>query len=342
MQKFRDLFKSVFALRATVICLSAVILSVAVMAIALNLAVYEVTIDDNGTAGTYKVYSKTVEGVLAETGLELRDGDQLSCRPEDSVRECGSIKITRAKTVIVALDDQEKTVKTVSGTVEELVKELEIPLGDENLLITPAETPVSENLKVEIIAKAYREVKESEVIPYETKSVANSSMKKGTDKVKTAGVNGEKVKTYKVLEHNGKVIEKELLSEEVTKKPVSKVVEYGTMVTTVTNRSNTSGRKGDFSYSKVLEMTAYSYSGGGLTATGKACAVGRVAVDPRVIPLGTRLYIEAWDGKSWTYGYAVAEDTGGAIKGHKIDLYRNTESECINFGVRKAKVYILD
>lgn len=342
MQKIKDLFKSVFALRATVICLAAVLFSVAVTALALNLAVYEVTIDDNGTAGTYKVYSGTVEGVLAETGLELRDGDQLSCRPDESARECGVIKITRAKTVIVALDDQEKTVRTVSKTVDELVKELEIPLGDENYLVTPAETPVSENLKVEVIAKVYREVKEKEAIPFETRNVANSNMKKGTDKVKTAGVNGEKTVTYKVLEHNGKIIEKSRVTEEVTKKPVEKVVEYGTMVSTVTNRSDTSGRKGDLSYSRVLEMTAYSYSGGGLTATGKACAVGRVAVDPRVIPLGTRLYIEAWDGHSWTYGYAVAEDTGGAIKGHKIDLYRNTESECINFGVRKAKVYILD
>ena len=211
-------------------------------------------------------------------------------------------------------------------------------------------------------------MKETESIPYETKSVANNTMKKGIENVKTAGVNGEKVKTYKVLEHNGQVIEKQMVSEEVTKKPVTKVVEYGTVVATITNRGNTTARNnetkssspaqssstsaqsggsatkanGTISYSKVLEMTAYSYTGGGLTASGSPCAVGRVAVDPKVIPLGTRLYIEAWDGSSWTYGYAVAADTGGAIKGNKIDLYRNTETECRNFGVRKAKVYVLN
>ncbi len=342
MQKIKDLIKSVFALKAIVICASALLISVAVIALALNLVVYEVIIDDNGTAASYKVYSRTVEDVLSETGLELKEGDKLSCKPEDAARNLGKISIIRAKTVTVAFNDETKTVRTISETVGALVEELDITLGDENLLLTDAKTPVSENLKVEIIAKNYREIKETESIPYETKSIANGNMKKGTSKVVTAGVNGAVEKTYKVLEHNGQVIEKVMVSEEVKKEPVSKVVEYGTVVASITNRGDTSGRTKDFSYSKVLEMTAYSYSGGGLTATGKACAVGRVAVDPRIIPLGTRLYIEAWDGSSWTYGYAVAEDTGGAIKGHKIDLYRNTESECINFGVRKARVYVLD
>lgn len=70
-------------------------------------------------------------------------------------------------------------------------------------------------------------------------------------------------------------------------------------------------------------------------------AWGRVAVDPRVIPLGTRMYIETADG-SLIYGYAVAADTGGAIKGNIVDLYFNTYQECVNFGRRAVKVYILD
>ena len=68
---------------------------------------------------------------------------------------------------------------------------------------------------------------------------------------------------------------------------------------------------------------------------------GVVAVDPRVIPLGTRLYIETADG-SYIYGNAVAGDTGGAIKGNKIDLFMNSYSECMQFGRRTVNVYILD
>ena len=68
---------------------------------------------------------------------------------------------------------------------------------------------------------------------------------------------------------------------------------------------------------------------------------GVIAVDPNVIPLGTRLYVEAADG-SWTYGYCVAGDTGGAIKGNKIDLFFDTAAEVKKFGVRNARVYILE
>ena len=77
-----------------------------------------------------------------------------------------------------------------------------------------------------------------------------------------------------------------------------------------------------------------SHPGYGITYTGTRARVGTVAVDPRVIPLGTKMYVEG-------YGYAVAEDIGGAIKGNKIDLYFNTLKEANNFGRQQRKVYIL-
>ncbi|MBQ4347841.1 MAG: 3D domain-containing protein, partial [Firmicutes bacterium] len=92
-------------------------------------------------------------------------------------------------------------------------------------------------------------------------------------------------------------------------------------------------------YTKVLHMraTAYSRMEPGLsdyTATGAFAEYGVVAVDPSVIPLGTKLYVEG-------YGICSAEDTGGAIKGNKIDLCFNTVEECKQFGVRNVTVYVL-
>lgn len=94
-------------------------------------------------------------------------------------------------------------------------------------------------------------------------------------------------------------------------------------------------------YTDCLTVEATAYSGGGKTAMGTAAGEGTVAVDPDVIPLGSRLYITAEDGSSWVYGYAVAEDTGGSIQGERVDLFFWSESDCRAFGRRTAKVYVL-
>ena len=94
-------------------------------------------------------------------------------------------------------------------------------------------------------------------------------------------------------------------------------------------------------YSSTISVEATAYTGGGTTATGTAARYGAIAVDPSVIPYGTRMYIVSDDGK-WIYGVATAEDCGGAIKGHIIDLYFDDYNTCIQFGRRNCTVYILD
>lgn len=98
-----------------------------------------------------------------------------------------------------------------------------------------------------------------------------------------------------------------------------------------------------YTYTDVLSVTATAYSCEGYTGytySGTVARVGAIAVDPSVIPLGTKMYIVSDDGQ-YVYGYCVAEDTGGAIKGNKIDLYFDTFDECWQFGVRTCTVYIL-
>lgn len=99
------------------------------------------------------------------------------------------------------------------------------------------------------------------------------------------------------------------------------------------------GMSGSVSYSQVIDICATAYSGDGITASGTATkrdpnGYSTIAVDPRVIPIGSRVYVEG-------YGYAVADDTGGAIKGNRIDVFFNSEAEAQNWGVRSVKVYIL-
>lgn len=93
-------------------------------------------------------------------------------------------------------------------------------------------------------------------------------------------------------------------------------------------------------YNRTLTMTATAYTSqdpgcGNYTYRGHFLRKGLVAVDPSVIPLGTRMYIEG-------YGYAIADDIGGAIKGNRIDLAYENRNEALRFGVQKVTVYILD
>ena len=99
-----------------------------------------------------------------------------------------------------------------------------------------------------------------------------------------------------------------------------------------------------YTYSQKLTVkaTAYSCEGyTGYTYSGTVARVGAIAVDPNYIPLGTKMYIVSNDGQ-YVYGYCVAEDTGSAIKGYKVDLYFNTIAECYAFGVRTCTLYILN
>ena len=102
----------------------------------------------------------------------------------------------------------------------------------------------------------------------------------------------------------------------------------------VTKTKTSDSVKNTLRYKKSFKVRATAYSGGGYCANGKRVKVGRIAVDPSVIPLGTWMYVKG-------YGLCQACDTGGAIKGRKIDVYFNKESKCNRWGVRGTKVYIL-
>lgn len=86
---------------------------------------------------------------------------------------------------------------------------------------------------------------------------------------------------------------------------------------------------------RTIRVKAYAYSGGGTTASGKKAAKGVIAVDPKVVKLGTKVYVPG-------YGYAIAADTGGMIKGNIIDVYMNTNSQCIKWGVRYITIKVYD
>ncbi len=158
--------------------------------------------------------------------------------------------------------------------------------------------------------------------------------------LRSAGKPGEKLVVWRVYYRNGKEVRRQKVKEEVLEPPQPRVYEIG-VHGHIASRGVV-GRAGAFRTMKVLEMHATAYTphrsgggtGSGRTATGLPAGYGLVAVDPRVIPLGTVLYIE-------DYGMAIAADTGRAIRGHKIDLCYATRQQAMQFGRRKVRVHIL-
>lgn len=175
----------------------------------------------------------------------------------------------------------------------------------------------------------------SEPIPYPTLRRTSSELRSGSSKTVRTGINGVKKTTYRVTSRDSEEIQRELVSSKVVKNPAPEVIAMG-------QRGNLPSR-GYFSGRKTFTMIATGYdpspsSNGnstGRTAIGLKIGKGVVAVDPKFIPLGTRLYVEG-------YGYAVAADTGGAIKGNRIDLGFESSREAHNVGRRKVIVHILD
>ncbi len=348
MNNFKNYLKSCFTVKSALICTSCLVIAILTMSLMLTAIAKDVQIDDDGAVLNTKIYSRTVQGALKEAGIALRTGDELSCEPTALVRDNPVISIKRAAAVNLSYLGKEEVVYTTKETVQEFIEEKQLLIGEEHFLIEALDTPVTDNMTVTVIPKVYKEVVETEDIQFGTARRASYNLEAGVTRVVSEGQNGVKESTYNVLEYNGQILEKVKVAENVIKEPISKIVEYGTIAVTKTSRGET------FRYKQVLDVRATAYDASyestgkrpgdpyyGITASGMKARRGVIAVDPRVIPLGTRLYVEAADG-SWTYGYCIAGDTGGAIKGNKIDLFFDTATEVRRFGVRSAKVYILE
>jgi 3D (Asp-Asp-Asp) domain-containing protein len=215
---------------------------------------------------------------------------------------------------VIALDADISTTPDELSAVNAAINNDENSVKAITLAITSSaeQTSLSDALKAEEKAKAEKEAK----------AIAETAAQKKVAEKKAA----EKKVAEKTAAKNTEVKKATVEKSAPVKSTSSK---------SRSSKKSSSDKYGGRSVSTSFTVKAYAYTGGGTTASGMKAAVGRVAVDPRVIPLGTWLYIEG-------YGLCIAADTGGDIKGKTVDLYMNSESECRNWGVRSVTCYVLE
>ncbi len=300
--------------------------------------------DDNGYNEEIITYKSTVSQLLQEKNVVLDSFDEMNCSPDDRVFDGMQIIISRAVYVNVTNGDEYELILTAKKTAGELLHSLGIETGQGTILNVSPDTKIFEGMDLRIIHSKEEIITTQEVLPFKVIKKPSTHLKEGETRVAREGKEGLMQKTYKVCYENNREVSRNVLEQSIITKCIDKVIEYGAPAAKAAiayNSGTLASRGGELRYKGVITCSASAYCIRGRTATGMMSQVGAVAVDPKVIPLGTRLYIEAPDG-SWTYGKAIAADTGGSIKGNKVDLYMESYDEAIRFGRRPAKVYILE
>ncbi len=232
-------------------------------------------------------------------------------------------------------------VKIAEGTVADAVEMSGVEIDENDIVIPPLTSKVKSGTKIEVIRVAKTHDTQTVTIPFETEYRINMYLKPGEEVVVAEGREGEMIVDNIITFHDGEAVEYET-TESLVRNPENKIVECGVW-NVKGDQQNAAGAVGTingYGYSKVISATATAYCDKGKTASGISSKVGVVAVDPRVIPLGTRLYIESTDG-SWSYGVCLAGDTGGLIKGNRVDLFYDGYDECMQFGRRSCNIYVL-
>lgn len=289
-----------------------------------------VTVINRGAQSVIGTYGETTGSLLARMGITPGTGDTLSCSSETQTYDGMTIELVHTETRI---EEEDTTVPYPVNYYEDP----DLEPGAEIVLVAGQNGLT--HVKSEVTYRNGKEV--SRVIVQET------------------------VKTKPVTQLVIRGVDRTIMEQPADPEPAEQAAPAASSGTASGSSSSGSSSSGgsrydgsaetsgnvimtssgeSYTYVDVMTCSATAYTCEGYvghTYSGTLARVGAIAVDPTVIPLGTKMYVVSNDGQ-YVYGYCVAEDTGSAIKGYKVDLYFNTIAECYAFGVRTCTLYILN
>jgi len=303
----------------------------------------------DGEVRSFLTPEDTVKDFLAAENITLFEKDRLSVAMDTEIVSGMQMSIDRAVSVQLTADGKTETYLTPEKTVREFLTAEAVVLNELDKLSAGLDDVVEAGMALTIVRVTKEVVEETQSIAFGVQEKKDSTLLKGKTVVNQEGTKGEKKITKEITYEDGVEVAQVELSSEMILEPVDKIVMVGTKAPVVYASKPSSGsivasRGGavpsSLSYSKSFRVEATAYALDGITATGtKPVRVeggwSTIAVDRNVIPLGTKVYVE-------NYGYAIAEDVGGAIKGNRIDLYMNSVSAAMNWGRRTVTIYILE
>ena len=308
----------------------------------------QVTIIDEDREVVVSTVRTSMASALKAADIVLEASDIVIPGLETKLSDGMEIQIVRADKHDIIVDGETKLVKTTALFVEDIIAEAGIDLGDNDIVRPGKRFKVSGPSSIEIIRVTETLATDTVDMPYGTIIEVSDDLEAGQSKLVQDGVDGQKQVKYRIIYEDGVEIRRELIEETVLKDPVPEKFIRGRENLYVTSR----GRPLRYQKVYIMRATAYDLSFEscgkypdhpeyGITFSGTRARPGVVAVDPRVVKLGSKLYIESMD-RTPDYGFAKAEDTGGAIKGNRVDLFIENRSQALRYGVRTVKVYVLE
>jgi 3D (Asp-Asp-Asp) domain-containing protein/uncharacterized protein YabE (DUF348 family) len=300
-----------------------------------------VTLVHDGLSETIETRAATAEDLLTERNLVRTPEDALSVDPASSLFD-GEIVVYRAAVpVTVVVDGTARTLRSAATNVSELLSKQGI-VYDRHDQVSPSSDTALENDGVVIVkhVAAWTETVRKRLAAKVIKRWA-FNLPPGKTKILDPGAPGVQETSYAVTRTpDRKLVHRKALISRVIRAPRARIVAEGIGEYAAFAALAQKGIEGTLKLAgSALSMVATAYTANcygcsGTTASGRPAGHGIVAVDPRVIPLGTRMYIPG-------YGHAVAGDTGGAIRGNRIDLGFNSDADAYQFGRRSVTVYLI-
>lgn len=340
--KLRSIFNLQTLSTAGVFC------AAGVMAFAVGQYSNRINVSVNGVTRT--LYSQRTDAsvILKQHFIDYSDHDEVLCRYDEN-GNISDIVITPAFEVSVSVDGELKTVNMLRGTAQDALKKADISLGDLDQLECEPTEAVYPGMTIAVKRVERIVTTVTQVIPYDTVYQETSLYDNGVKKTEKAGKNGEKTITTTLTYMDGVLIDSSV-KEKVTAKPTNAIVVIGSDEVIPFSdmwfdglELDENGIPTSYKTVKTGVATAYGAKDGSKTSTGVKPGVGYIAVNPKVIPYGSKLYIRTPDGQH-IYGCAIAADTGPSVMKNLTiaDLYIDSNTEIWKWGRRTVEIYILE